>query len=211
LACVLAPCLAHANGEARTLAWPDLAPPTARFEDPFLALKPGQLADLAQLARYRERQQRGEALQEEAAGQLAELTRSLESQNVDIDGLLARREEIKQKRLAAAEAVDTSLNSRRVRMPGFLLPLNFDGTKVTEFLLVPTVGACIHVPPPPPNQMVHVTFADGFETRGLYTPVWVEGTMAVGGGETELFLKDGAADVAFGYQIKAVDVVNYNE
>lgn len=81
---------------------------------------------------------------------------------------------------------------------------------LAEFLLVPTLGACIHVPPPPPNQMVHVTFAEGFETQGLYTPVWVEGTMAVGGGETELFLKDGNAGVSFGYRINAVDVANYS-
>jgi hypothetical protein len=58
---------------------------------------------------------------------------------------------------------------------------------------------------------VHVTFDDGFETQGLYTPVWVEGRMAVGRGETELFLKDGAAGVAFGYRINAIHVAIYSE
>ena len=211
LAVTLVPYLAHASGEPKVLGWPDLVPSVTPYDDPFLELKSGQLADLGRVARLRERQQRAGVLPEVAASRLAGLTQSLEQQGVDVDGLLAQREAIKQKRRAAAESVDTSLNDRRVRIPGYLLPLEFNGTEVTEFLLVPTVGACIHVPPPPPNQMVHVTFNDGFETQGLYTPVWVEGTMAVGGGEAELFLVDGTAGLAFGYHINAIDVADYSE
>ena len=207
----LGPHLAYAGEEPKILSWPDLVPPVTAYDDPFLALTSTQLADLGRVARLRERQQRGEPLSEEDATGLANLTQSLEQQEVDIDGLLAQREQIKQKRRAAAESVDTSFNDRWVRIPGYLLPLEFSGTEITGFLLVPTVGACIHVPPPPPNQMVHVTFADGFETHGLYTPVWVEGTMAVGGGETELFLMDGASDITFGYSINAIDVTTYSE
>src|SRR5690606_18432104 len=48
------------------------------------------------------------------------------------------------------------LNGVEVRIPGFMVPLEDTETRVTEFLLVPYFGACIHTPPPPPNQMVHV-------------------------------------------------------
>ena len=46
--------------------------------------------------------------------------------------------------------VVAELNGKRVKIGGYVVPLDFDATKVTEFLLVPFVGACIHVPPPPP-------------------------------------------------------------
>ena len=51
-------------------------------------------------------------------------------------------------------------------MPGYLLPLEFSGKLVSEFLLVPWVGACIHTPPPPPNQIVHVKTDKPIELAG---------------------------------------------
>ncbi|MGL4829805.1 MAG: DUF3299 domain-containing protein, partial [Vibrio sp.] len=51
--------------------------------------------------------------------------------------------------------VRTELNGSRVKIPGFVIPLEGDDQKVTEFLLVPYFGACIHVPPPPPNQIIY--------------------------------------------------------
>ena len=50
---------------------------------------------------------------------------------------------------------------------------------VTEFLLVPWVGACIHTPPPPPNQIVHVTTAEPFVARSRFEPVTIQGTMKI--------------------------------
>ena len=53
-----------------------------------------------------------------------------------------------------------SLDGATVRLPGFIIPLDArrDGV-LDEFLLVPYFGACIHVPPPPPNQLVYVRMA----------------------------------------------------
>ena len=67
------------------------------------------------------------------------------------------------------------LNGQQVRMPGYVLPLEFSGTKITEFLLVPWVGACIHTSPPPPNQIVNVKFDGGIEIKGQFAPMWVTG------------------------------------
>lgn len=69
------------------------------------------------------------------------------------------------------------LDGKLVRIGGYVVPLDFDSTKVKEFLLVPFVGACIHVPPPPTNQIVYVKAANGFEVQGAFDPVWVTGTM----------------------------------
>jgi hypothetical protein len=69
------------------------------------------------------------------------------------------------------------LNGKRVRIGGYVVPLDFESTSVKEFLLVPFVGACIHVPPPPANQIVYVKAAKGFEIGGTFDPVTVTGTI----------------------------------
>jgi uncharacterized protein len=68
------------------------------------------------------------------------------------------------------------------RVPGYMVPLEDNLFEATEFLLVPYPGACIHVPPPPPNQLVHVTMDGGktTELRSLYEPVWVQGIVRIG-------------------------------
>lgn len=73
--------------------------------------------------------------------------------------------------------VVTDYNDVQVKIAGYVLPLDFENTTVTEFLLVPYVGACIHVPPPPPNQLIYVTSEDGIEVTSMFEPVWVTGTL----------------------------------
>ena len=67
------------------------------------------------------------------------------------------------------------LDGQKVRLPGFVVPLDFEGTETSEFLLVPYFGACIHVPPPPSNQIVYVTTVAGYPLQELFDPVWVTG------------------------------------
>ena len=68
-----------------------------------------------------------------------------------------------------------ALDGQKVRLPGFVVPLDFEGTETSEFLLVPYFGACIHVPPPPSNQIVYVTTVAGYPLQELFDPVWVTG------------------------------------
>ena len=77
----------------------------------------------------------------------------------------------------APPAVVDALDGKRVKIGGYVVPLDFDATKVKEFLLVPFVGACIHVPPPPSNQIVYVKSEQGFDVKGSFDPVWVTGKM----------------------------------
>ena len=73
-----------------------------------------------------------------------------------------------------------SLDGRTVKLPGFVLPLEGDGKKVSEFLLVPYFGACIHVPPPPSDQIVYVkTGPKGAAVRRMFDTVWVTGKLIV--------------------------------
>jgi uncharacterized protein len=72
-----------------------------------------------------------------------------------------------------------ALHGRRVRIPGFIVPLEDFTERAKEFLLVPYFGACIHLPPPPPNQMVLATMSRGEATTSTWNPVWIEGIFRV--------------------------------
>ena len=72
----------------------------------------------------------------------------------------------------------SELDGEKVRIPGFVVPLEYDEKQVSSFLLVPYFGACIHVPPPPSNQVVHVTTGSyGPDPGQMWDPVWVSGTL----------------------------------
>ena len=74
-----------------------------------------------------------------------------------------------------------SLNGKFVKIPGFVVPLEGDADTTSEFLLVPYFGACIHVPPPPPNQLVYVKFSTGVPIDNLYDAIWVVGKLSTTG------------------------------
>ena len=76
--------------------------------------------------------------------------------------------------------VNEALTGQEIRIPGFIVPLELDEQgQVTEFFLVPYFGACIHVPPPPPNQMVYVIMDRGISLDSMYAAYWISGTMKV--------------------------------
>lgn len=71
-------------------------------------------------------------------------------------------------------------NDKAIRIPGFVVPLEQnEGQQVTEFFIVPYFGACLHMPPPPPNQIIHVTYKDGLTLESLEQPFWFEGTVKI--------------------------------
>ncbi len=73
-----------------------------------------------------------------------------------------------------------ALDKKTVAIPGFMVPLEDDADQVTEFLLVPFAGACIHVPPPPPNQMVYIKLRNGRHANMSFTePIVVTGQLHV--------------------------------
>ena len=85
-----------------------------------------------------------------------------------------------------SSGVRTDWNGQIVRLPGYIVPIDYDGTGVTAFVLAPFVGACVHVPPPPANQLVFVTTETPYETEGLFEPVNVIGMFGVSSMHTQL-------------------------
>jgi hypothetical protein len=94
-----------------------------------------------------------------------------------------------------------ALNGVEVKIPGFIVPLEENKGEVTEFLLVPYFGACIHTPPPPANQILHVRPKQGAKFRAMDT-VWVSGKL-------QTVRNDSMMGVS-GYQIAADSVTKYS-
>lgn len=99
--------------------------------------------------------------------------------------------------------VNNAMHGAAIRIPGFLVSLDGGPNAIREFLLVPYFGACIHVPPPPANQIIHVL--PDRPVKGVRTmdPVWASGVLEVVRSETPM----GKA----GYVLKATSVVPYKE
>jgi uncharacterized protein len=98
---------------------------------------------------------------------------SADSQAVEVDWrLLGELDYITGKGTSELDALD----GKAVKIPGFMVPLEDNTRNVTDFLLVPSPQACIHVPPPPPNQMVFVKMEDK-GAEAAFGPIWVYGTL----------------------------------
>jgi hypothetical protein len=194
--------------EPRKVMWADLVPKAAAMDNPFLKLTKEQLAWVSDVAAVRDRKDRGDkTLSATERENEQALSRKLAVVGIDVDGLLAARVKI----IERGRAVNPLLNGQNVRLPGYLLPLEFSGKRVSEFLLVPWVGACIHTPPPPPNQIVHVRPEKPVEMGGMFAPVWVTGHMTTGAIKKSLSLVDGSADIDVGYSLRASVVEPYKD
>lgn len=101
-----------------------------------------------------------------------------------------------------AAPVNKALDGQAIKLPGYLVPLNYDEDgQAVEFLLVPYFGACIHVPPPPSNQIVYITAGNPVEMEALYQPFWIEGTLRAENASSEL--------AEAGYQVLQAKVYPY--
>lgn len=71
-------------------------------------------------------------------------------------------------------------DGKAIRIPGFIVPLEQNEDKeVTRFFIVPYFGACLHMPPPPPNQILYVESEQGITLENLYDPYWFEGVVSI--------------------------------
>ncbi len=95
----------------------------------------------------------------------------------DMDEYVDSMEFMRQMQPQDGDALATNLNGLEVKIAGYVTPLSFEGEKVVDFLFVPYLGACIHVPPPAANQIVYVENAMGMNVSELYDPVWLIGTL----------------------------------
>ncbi|PQJ28357.1 DUF3299 domain-containing protein [Rubritalea profundi] len=205
---------AVADDAPQKVTWDDMKA-EYKFEDPFIKLRSEQLLNLSMVARVRQLEIRGKKngkpVSEEMVKEKMASEKLLIDQSIDIDGLLAKRDEIKELRKKRANLGVEKLNGKLVTLSGFVLPLEFEDKKVKEFLLVPWVGACIHTPPPPPNQIALVVVTTPFESKGMFEAVTVTGKIQLKTQLQELFLVDGKADINVSYSFEQAKVEKYKK
>ncbi len=196
----------------REITWDDLVPWSAPIPDPFDKLDIDDKIELGLIADIRQQINLGFIDKSDANAEYAdELTAKLTAKGLDIDALLAADKAFRKAVAAQGRELVASLDGKLVRMPGYALPLEFTGKAVNKFLLVPYVGACIHSPPPPPNQLVVVHLATPYQVDDIFTPVWITGELSAKAAKEELSLVDGSAEIETGYTMKGMRIIPYEQ
>ncbi|HBC56861.1 MAG TPA: DUF3299 domain-containing protein, partial [Gammaproteobacteria bacterium] len=96
-----------------------------------------------------------------------------------IQGAIAQANDSRYQQALISTRIVSEFDGQKIRLPGFIVPLEFgDDQTITRFFLVPYFGACIHVPPPPPNQIIYAEYDNGFKLEVLYDPFWLSGTLS---------------------------------
>jgi len=96
---------------------------------------------------------------------------------------------------------NSAMDGAAVKLAGYVVPLDETKAGMKEFLLVPYFGACIHTPPPPANQIIHVIAAKPAKGLHMMDAVWVSGTL-------KTFRSDSVMGVS-GYQMQAAQIDPY--
>ena len=108
-------------------------------------------------------------------------------------------EDAYQQALVSAD-VNENLDGALIRIPGFVVPLEFDEEQtISQFFLVPYFGACLHMPPPPPNQIILVNAPKGIQMSALYDPFWIEGQLSTS------FQENDMATSAYAMQLQRIE------
>ena len=198
--------------EPRKLTWEDLVPKAKPVKNPLDALTPEQRDAFDEIewsrrlgARIRP-QDRAAMLKDAKTAEYR-----LAKQGINVERLLAEYRDMQREIAKQESALVGTLNGRTIRMPGYLLPLELSEKGSSEFLLVPYVGACIHVPPPPPNQIVFVKLKHLIKTDELFEPVWVTGRMRTKSSQRNLALVDGSSKISVGYTLEGQKIEIYKE
>lgn len=188
---------ASKGADVMEIQWVNLVPSLPALEDPLAGLPAGERETVEWVIYVRTSMVRDDnPAFRDALDEMKTVLAELKKKGIDVDRIIAERQR-------RNSAVNADLDGKLVKLAGYLLPLDVSGKEVTDFLLVPYVGACIHTPPPPPNQIVFALSdtPQPYELEKLYEPVWITGKLMVKSISKELFLSDGTSDIDVGYKM----------
>jgi hypothetical protein len=193
-----------------TVTWKDLQGAVEPYNDPFKALTEEQLYNLSVLARITEIQKESPEKVSEARLKMADdAKKSLVADSIDIEYLFDQRLVIMEKRQQAMSSTNGLLADQTIKMAGYMLALTYEDGLVSEFLLVPTFGACSHEPVPDANQIILVTTKTPFAVGAPYEAVTVTGTLRLTSQAKELYLIDGQKQIEMAYSLEDTIVEPY--
>jgi hypothetical protein len=120
---------------------------------------------------------------------IKDITDGASNDNIAALGEMSKDDEtaLRFKQALKSSRIVEGFDKARVRLPGFIVPLQTDEQqRITQFFIVPYFGACLHLPPPPPNQIIYSEYPEGIELANLYDPYWFEGQLIIDQTEKEL-------------------------
>ncbi len=157
------------SGQYRTIEWIDLIP-----DDDLEALinPPDYLAEIEDGSLEDQLPERGQASPSPTGSNTEDGVAQ------QITDAIASASDSRYQEALISTRIKEDFKDQSIRIPGFIVPLEFDAENtVTQFFIVPYFGACIHSPPPPPNQTVFASFEQGVDLDSIYDPFWFSGTL----------------------------------
>ena len=198
--------------EVRTISWEELVPAREALADTLAEVPMSVRFDLGFAAKVFSDAEAGVISQDSPEVMIAkDVLARLSAQGLDAERLLQAFTERDQAIGDRSRAVNAGLDGRTVRLPGYALPLSVSETGVREFLLVPYVGACIHYPPPPPNQIVRASLDEPHTFEDRYQTVWITGRLSARPTSRALDYVDGQATVETSYTMQVSSVIPFAE
>ena len=194
---------------SQQLSWNDLGFNVHPEEDPFFGLGLEEKQSLETVLQLSQLSESGADIEAALLDQDRQARIALRKSGLDAEQLIRKEKSLREKLVIQGSAVRKELDGADILIPGYALPLEYEGAQVVEFLLVPYAGACIHVPPPPPNQIIRVRTRQGFALDHLFTPVWVSGVLTVETSRQVVELSDGNSEFDVGYTMSASAVELY--
>ena len=202
----------YSMDNSREINWDNLLPKMAPLDSPFTTLTTEQLMDVETLVGIRNLHRRSNISEvSKIFEDGVEIRYKLANQGLDVDGLIAAYDQLEKELAKRNQMTNAELDGQIIRIPGYALPLEHKDTGVKELLLVPYVGACIHVPPPPANQTVYVSLKNAHILKNIYEPVWVTGRLSIQATNRSLSLVDGSAGVDTAYTLEGLKIEPYEE
>lgn len=177
-------CSNEGTGKSDTTNSPDINQTTVDFKyteiswDDLMPEGEDEILEALYMEFYEEFERR---MMQDSSTLAAAAKNSAASETPDISAMIAEGSEADTMEQIGTFNVVDALNGKRIRVPGYVVPFDFSATaEHKEFLLVPYFGACLHTPPPPPNQIIFVKADPAAEILDIYEPVWLEGTLSTG-------------------------------
>lgn len=187
----------QASAEPEAIRFSDLADPLAIvFDDPYRDMGPHLLNELKLLVELDQKLSQDNLDKAERAKLMERRSAAkdmLEINGQNVDMLLSKRWEIAKKRKTALMATNPTLDKVKVMLSGYLIPAPQAADGTYYGYLVPVVGMCSHLPPPPPNKLVRVKLLDDPKDQSLYVPVRVTGILRTERSDATIFILDGEA------------------
>jgi len=199
------------KAEPMKIDWTDLKGKIPPYQDPFASLTEDQLYNLSLYNRITEMKKLfpSYGVKDEVLKEAEQAKAQLIKENIDIEEMFAKRDSIKEKRQKAALVTNNLLADKEIEMSGYMLALEFDNGEVSEFLLVPTIGACSHKAVPPANQLIYVIAKEPVAAESPYMPIKVTGTLRLTPSTQDLYLVDGKREIKMAYSLENTSVAPF--